>query len=72
MRIHKLYVKNFRGFAEQEFHFHDRLTLVVGENGSGKSSLLEGVAVALGGWLCGFDGLEGFDNGYGTDEFRAR
>jgi len=43
------------------FKFHDRLTLVVGENGSGKTSLLEGLSVALGGWLFGFDGLESQD-----------
>ena len=61
MRIHELYLKNFRGFADREFRFHERLTLIVGENGSGKTSLLEGLCVALGGWLYGFDGLEGTD-----------
>ena len=61
MKIQRLYLKNFRGFAEQEFKFQDRLTLIVGENGSGKTSLLEALSVALGGWLRGFDGLEAKD-----------
>ncbi|MCL2124493.1 MAG: AAA family ATPase [Oscillospiraceae bacterium] len=61
MRIHELYLKNFRGFADREFKFHERLTLIVGENGSGKTSLLEGLCVALGGWLYGFDYLESQD-----------
>jgi predicted ATP-binding protein involved in virulence len=61
MRIKNLHLKNFRGFAEREFRFHENLTVVVGENGSGKTSLLEALSVALGGWLCGFDSLEGED-----------
>ncbi|MCL2162815.1 MAG: AAA family ATPase [Oscillospiraceae bacterium] len=62
MRINKLFLKNFRGYAEREFSFHDRLTVVCGENGSGKTSLLEGLSVALGGWLSGFDGLDRYDH----------
>ena len=42
MQINRLYLKNFRGFSEREFTFHDRLTIIVGQNASGKSSLLEG------------------------------
>ena len=61
MYIKRLYLKNFRGFVEQDFIFHDKLTLVIGKNASGKSSLLEGLCVALGGWICGFDGLESSD-----------
>ena len=61
MRIQELHLKNFRGFEDRQFEFHDRLTLIVGENGSGKTSLLEGLSVALGGWLCGFGGLESQD-----------
>jgi len=61
MKIQELHLKNFRGFEHRSFKFHDRLTLVVGENGSGKTCLLEGLSVALGGWICGFDGLESQD-----------
>lgn len=50
MRINELEIENFKLFAEQKFCFHPRFNLVIGENGSGKTSLLRAVAVALGGW----------------------
>ena len=61
MKVKELNLRNFRGFSDRIFKFHDRLTLIVGENGSGKTSLLEGLGVALGGWLCGFGALESQD-----------
>jgi predicted ATP-binding protein involved in virulence len=50
MLINKLEVENFKLFAKQEFNFHPNFNLVIGENGSGKTSLLRALAVALGGW----------------------
>lgn len=44
MRIGKLHFKNFRGFENFELDLSEnRLAVFVGENGSGKSSLLDGV-----------------------------
>lgn len=51
MRIDRLELVNFRGFERLELELHPRLTLLIGVNGSGKSNALEGLAVALGGWL---------------------
>lgn len=50
MQIDYLKVTNFKLFAEHEFRFHPEFNLVVGTNGSGKTSLLNALAVALGGW----------------------
>jgi predicted ATP-binding protein involved in virulence len=50
MQINKIEIENFQLFARQEFKFHPRFNLVVGINGSGKTSLLRALAVALGGW----------------------
>ena len=50
MRIDKLEIENFKLFAQQEFTFHPQFNLVIGENGSGKTSLLNALSVALGGW----------------------
>jgi predicted ATP-binding protein involved in virulence len=50
MQIDKLDIENFQLFANQSFEFHERFNLVVGVNGSGKTSLLRALAVALGGW----------------------
>lgn len=51
MRIDRLTVKNFKKFVEQTFVLHPQFTLLVGENGSGKTSVLDALAVALGVWL---------------------
>lgn len=50
MKIDLLRISNFKLFADSEFVFHPEFNLVVGINGSGKTSLLRAVAVALGGW----------------------
>lgn len=45
MKIQSLQLKNFRCFADVTVNFHDKLTVLVGVNGSGKTSILD----ALGG-----------------------
>jgi len=50
MQINKLDIENFQLFANQSFALHERFNLIVGVNGSGKTSLLRALAVALGGW----------------------
>lgn len=59
MTLKKLMMRNYRCFKDFEVRFDDRLTLIVGVNGSGKTSVLEGAAVALGAFFAGFDGLPG-------------
>lgn len=50
MQITSLSITNFKLFSDCQFRFHPEFNLVVGTNGSGKTSLLRAVAVALGGW----------------------
>ncbi len=59
MMLKRLLMKNYRCFETIEVDFHDRLTVIVGINGSGKTAVLEGTAVALGTLLTGLDGLSG-------------
>lgn len=47
MRIDKLSIHNFRGIEHREIEFHPEFTLLLGENGSGKTSILSAAAVAL-------------------------
>jgi predicted ATP-binding protein involved in virulence len=51
MRIDRLEIRNFKKFTEKTFELHPQFTLLVGENGSGKTSLLDALAVALGVWF---------------------
>ena len=51
MRIDRIEVTNFKKFSEQAFTFDPHFTLLIGENGSGKTSVLDALAVALGIWL---------------------
>jgi predicted ATP-binding protein involved in virulence len=47
MRIESLSVTNFKGFKKRIFEFPGDFTLVIGENGSGKSSVAKAAAAAL-------------------------
>lgn len=47
MRLKKITLDNFRCFKTLEIDLHPRLTVVVGENGAGKTAVLDGIATAL-------------------------
>lgn len=53
MRIDTLKIRNFKGYVEQDFVLHPHFNLVVGINGSGKTSLLEALAIAASAWYLG-------------------
>jgi predicted ATP-binding protein involved in virulence len=58
MRIDKLSLTNFRGFPELHLDFHPKFNLLVGENGSGKTSILDALSVAAGSWFLGIAGYD--------------
>ena len=51
MRVDKIELRNFKRYAAFQLDFHRHFTLLVGENGAGKTSVLDALAVALGVWL---------------------
>lgn len=53
MKINTLELKNFRCFESESFSFDDRMTVIIGNNTSGKTSLLEAASIAMGGFLLG-------------------
>ncbi|WP_019500114.1 AAA family ATPase [Pseudanabaena sp. PCC 6802] len=57
MKIHQLEVKNFRGFERETFRFSDRFNLLIGDNGSGKTAVLDALAIAAGTFSERFVGL---------------
>lgn len=58
MRIDQLQLSNFKCFESREFVFHPQFNLIVGSNGSGKTSVLDALAVAAGSWLLGMRGAD--------------
>jgi len=57
MRIESIKLKNFRCFENLEVTFHPQLTVIVGKNASGKSTILDAVAIAVGTYPSAFDGI---------------
>ncbi|WP_017327302.1 AAA family ATPase [Synechococcus sp. PCC 7336] len=51
MRIDRLEIVNFKKFEQYTLDLHPQFTLLVGDNGSGKTSLLDALAIAAGIWL---------------------
>ena len=51
MRINRIQLQNFRCFETYELDLNPRFTLLVGDNGSGKTTILDALAVAAGVWL---------------------
>jgi hypothetical protein len=53
MKIERLKITNFMRFASREFNFHPQFNLIVGENASGKTSVLDALSIAVDVWFLG-------------------
>ena len=51
MRIDRLRMQNFKCFEDHPLELDPRFTLLVGDNGAGKTTILDALAVAAGIWL---------------------
>jgi predicted ATP-binding protein involved in virulence len=58
VRIDRLEITNFKRFASREFTFHPQFNLIVGENATGKTSVLDGLSIAVDGWFLGLRGAQ--------------
>ncbi len=47
IRIKKVSIENFRGFENIELEFQSDLTVLIGENGAGKTAVLDCLALLL-------------------------
>jgi hypothetical protein len=54
MRLNQLSVTNFRCYSQKTFNFHPQFNLIVGQNASGKTAVLDAASVAIASWLIGF------------------
>lgn len=59
MKIHTLELRNFRKFEDYTFQFHPQFTVLIGDNASGKSSILDALSVMLGSYLLRFQEVVG-------------
>lgn len=51
MIIKQLTLNNFRKFESQEFRFHDKFNVLIGDNASGKTQVLDAVSIILSSYL---------------------
>lgn len=57
MKIHHIAIQNYRGFENFQTNLHPKLSVIVGNNGAGKSSLLDAISIAAGTFFSGLDGI---------------
>lgn len=60
MYLQSLKLHNFRCFQNMEMEFHEKLTVLVGGNGTGKTAVMEGAAIAAGTMLIGISDLKNY------------
>ena len=60
MFLKSLVLHNFRCFSELDVNFNNRLTVIVGNNGAGKSTVLEAATIAAGTLTSAMDGLTNY------------
>ena len=46
--IERVIIKNFKGIKDADISFHDKINVIVGNNGVGKSTLIEAISLTLG------------------------
>lgn len=68
LRIDTLRLTNYRCFAKLDVSFHPQLTVLVANNGQGKTAVLDAIATALGPFVSAFD--EGVDCAFAQDDIR--
>lgn len=59
MKLNEIFIKNFRGFENFHAKLNPNLTVFIGNNGSGKSTVLDAISIAIGTFFSGLDGVAG-------------
>lgn len=65
MRIDTIHIRDFRGIEDLTINLHPQFNLLIGENGSGKTAILQALDVAIG---CFFSGMPGVPSRHIRDE----
>ena len=59
MRIDRLKLQNYKGFSWFEVDLDPSFNLFVGDNASGKTSILDAIKIGLDSWFIGMKGVAG-------------
>ena len=51
MKINDIHIKNFKGIESIDLVFNEQFNVLIGENGAGKSSILDAISIGLGTFL---------------------
>ncbi len=57
MYLKKIHIENYKAIEKIDFNLKPGVNLLIGDNGAGKTSVLEGIAVALGGLFVNVAGV---------------
>lgn len=56
MRVEKICIQNFRGIEELKINLNPKFNLLIGDNGTGKTAILEALTVGIGAFFLGIPG----------------
>lgn len=56
MKINNIQIQNFRGYESLDVDLNPNFNLIIGDNGSGKTAILEALTVAIGSFFLGIKG----------------
>src|ERR1041384_6061225 len=56
MRIERIELTNFRSFKSREFELSPSFNLLIGDNGTGKTAILDALSIGAGAIFMGLDG----------------
>ncbi|TCW65019.1 MULTISPECIES: AAA family ATPase [Burkholderia] len=57
MRIDHIAIRNFHGIERAEYDLHPSITVLLGNNATGKSAILDALAILAGSYFLGIDGI---------------
>ena len=70
MIVSDIRLRNFRCFEDLLLRFDDKLTVLVANNGNGKTSILDAIAIAFGPMLTRLPKVKGRD--FGANDLRIK
>ncbi len=69
MRIDKIKIQNYKGFEDITFKFDNQFNVFIGDNATGKTSVLDALAISIGSFFTGIEGIR--NKTISADEIRV-